>query len=70
MGRLSWESAIDIDFVYRKSPSSTVMSFPQRLFTLRRPRRTVASSMMSSCSSVAVWMNSTTEASRMARSPR
>ena len=46
------------------------MSLPQRLFTLRRPRRTVAWSMMSSWSSVAVWMNSTTDASTIARSPR
>ena len=46
------------------------MSLPQRLLTLRRPRRMVASSMMSSCSRVAVWMNSTIEASRIARSPR
>ncbi len=46
------------------------MSFPQRLFTLRLPRRTVASSMMSSWRRVAVWMNSTTEARVMARSPR
>ena len=46
------------------------MSLPQRLFTLRRPRRVVASSMMSSCSSEAVWMNSTVEASVIARSPR
>jgi hypothetical protein len=61
---------MDIDFVYRKSPASTVTSLPQRLLTLRRPRRTVAWSMMSSCSSVAVWMNSTTEASSTARSPR
>ncbi len=46
------------------------MSFPQRLFTLGRPRRVVASSMMSSCSRLAVWMNSTVEASVTARSPR
>jgi len=70
MRRLSCESAIDIDFVYRKSPRSTVMSLPHRLFTLRRPRRTVAWSMMSSWRRVAVWMNSTTEASTIARSPR
>ncbi len=46
------------------------MSLPQRLFTLARPRRVVASSMMSSWSRLAVWMNSTVEASVIARSPR
>ena len=38
------------------------MSVPQRECTATRPRRMPGSSMMSSCTSVAVWMNSTTDA--------
>ena len=45
------------------------MSLPHRECTAGRPRRRSASSMMSSCTSVAVWMNSTTAAYRTARSP-
>ena len=37
------------------------MSFPHRECTARRPRRRSAPSMMSSWTSVAVWMNSTTD---------
>src|SRR5688572_21741051 len=45
------------------------MSLPHREWTARRPRRTSAPSMMSSWTSVAVWMNSTTAAFSTARSP-
>ena len=45
------------------------MSLPHRECTARRPRRSSESSMMSSWTSVAVWMNSTTAAYRTARSP-
>ena len=52
------------------------MSLPHRECTARRPRRRSESSMMSSWTSVAVWMNSTTAAYRIdaialvARQPR
>ena len=41
------------------------MSLPHREWTASRPRRRSASSMMSSWTSVAVWMNSTTAAYRI-----
>ena len=70
ISRLSCVSASDIDFRYRKSPKSTVMWLPHRVCTASRPRRSSDSSMMSSWTSVAVWMNSITEAYSTARSPR
>ena len=48
---------------YRKSPTSTLAALPNRSLAVSRPRRRVDSSTTSSCSSVAVWMNSTTAAS-------
>ena len=49
---------------YRKSPTSTLAGLPKDTLAVGRPRRRVDSSTTSSCSSVAVWMNSTTAASR------
>ena len=45
------------------------MLLPQRECTARRPRRNSESSMMSSWTSVAVWMNSITDAYITAISP-
>ncbi len=46
----------------RKSPTSTLAGLPKFSFAVGRPRRIVDSSTTSSCSSVAVWMNSITAA--------
>ncbi len=48
---------------YRKSPTSTEAALPNAALAVLRPRRSSDSSTTSSCSSVAVWMNSTTAAS-------
>ena len=48
---------------YRKSPTSTLAALPQTALAVLRPRRRSDSSTTSSCSSVAVWMNSITAAS-------
>ncbi len=48
---------------YRKSPTSTLAALPNTALAVLRPRRRSDSSTTSSCSSVAVWMNSTTAAS-------
>jgi hypothetical protein len=45
------------------------MSLPHREWTASRRAAVSAPSMMSSCTSVAVWMNSTTDAFSTARSP-
>ena len=54
---------------YNESPTSTAASFPNSAFAVLRPRRSCESSTTSSCSRVAVWMNSTIAASSMWRSP-
>jgi hypothetical protein len=53
----------------RKSPTSTLASFPHSIRAASRPRRISLSSTTSSCSSVAVCMNSTAAASLMWPSP-
>ena len=55
---------------YRKSPTSTLAALPQTALAVLRPRRRSDSSTTSSCSRVAVWMNSTTAASWCASGPR
>jgi hypothetical protein len=52
---------------YRKSPTSTLAALPNMALAVARPRRSDDSSTTSSCSSVAVWMNSTVAASSCAR---
>ena len=47
---------------YRKSPTSTLAALPNSALAVWRPRRSEDSSTTSSCSSVAVWMNSTVAA--------
>ncbi len=49
--------------MYSQSPASTHLELPHWVLAAGRPRRICASSMMSSWTSVAVWMISTTEAS-------
>ncbi|MNG21077.1 hypothetical protein D3C84_1054030 [compost metagenome] len=49
--------------VYRKSPTSTLAALPNIALAVWRPRRMSDSSTTSSCSRVAVWMNSTIAAS-------
>ena len=53
----------------RKSPTSTLASLPHSMRAASRPRRSSLSSTTSSCSSVAVCMNSTAAASLMWPSP-
>ncbi|MNN83293.1 hypothetical protein D3C81_2003190 [compost metagenome] len=48
---------------YRKSPTSTEAALPNSALAVLRPRRSEDSSTTSSCSRVAVWINSTTAAS-------
>ena len=47
---------------YKKSPISTLAGLPNLALAVGRPRRKVDSSTTSSCSKVAVWINSTTAA--------
>ncbi len=47
---------------YRKSPTSTLAGLPNVSFAVALPRRSAEPSTTSSCSNVAVWMNSTTAA--------
>ena len=47
----------------RKSPTSTAGLLPHTAFAVSRPRRRSLASTTSSCSRVAVWMNSTAAAS-------
>ena len=47
------------DFEKRKSPTSTLGSFPHSVFAVEEPRRVWALSTTSSWRRVAVWMNST-----------
>ena len=47
----------------RKSPTRTVAGLPKTRFAVSLPRRKSDPSTTSSCSSVAVWMNSTAAAS-------
>src|SRR2546422_10767547 len=54
------------DRMYSQSPAKTVIEFPQCEFADGRPLRVSAASMMSSCTKVALWMNSTTAARRIA----
>jgi len=54
----------------RKSPTSTEDLLPQTALAVARPRRKSLASTTSSCSKVAVWMNSTAAASATWRSPR
>ena len=49
--------------VYRKSPTSTLAALPNSALAVWRPRRMSDSSTTSSCSRVAVWMNSIIAAS-------
>ena len=49
-----------------RPPASTHLALPHWVLAAGRPRRVLASSMMSSCTSVAVWMISTMAPSRMA----
>src|SRR5690606_39373395 len=55
---------------YRKSPTSTLAALPHTALAVLRPRRRSDASTTSSCSSVEVWMNSTTAASWCASAPR
>ena len=55
---------------YRKSPTSTEAALPNAAFAVWRPRRRSEASTTSSCSRVAVWMNSITAASSKRLSPR
>jgi hypothetical protein len=48
---------------YTKSPTRTLAALPNIALAVRRPRLSADSSTTSSCSSVAVWMNSTVAAS-------
>ena len=52
----------------RKSPTKTDASFPHTKFAVSRPRRKFDSSITSSCSNVAEWINSTAVASPMTAS--
>src|SRR5215207_8179143 len=52
----------------RKSPTNTAGLLPQTALAVSRPRRRSLESTTSSCSSVAVWMNSTAAASAICRS--
>jgi hypothetical protein len=53
----------------RKSPTSTVAGLPKTMLAVSLPRRVSLPSTTSSCSSVAVWMNSTAAASLWWRAP-
>ncbi len=55
---------------YRKSPTSTEAALPNRALAVWRPRRIDDSSTTSSCSRVAVWINSTTAANSWWAVPR
>ena len=50
---------------YRKSPTRTLASLPQRWLTVALPRLSMEASTTSSCKRVAVWMNSMMAASLM-----
>jgi hypothetical protein len=50
---------------YTKSPTSTLAWLPKTLLAVARPRRFCEPSTTSSCSSVAVWMNSMKAAASM-----
>src|SRR6476469_9125716 len=52
--------------MYSQSPASTHFELPHCVFAAGRPRRVLASSIMSSCTRVAVWMISTTAPRQMA----
>ena len=54
---------------YRKSPTSTLAALPNSALAVARPRRSADSSTTSSCSRVAVWMNSMMAASSKRLSP-
>src|SRR5215467_10566032 len=66
MRKLRSSTAILKACIYSQSPAKTHFELPQRTLAAGRPRRVLASSMMSSCTSVAVWMISTTAPSRTA----
>ena len=51
---MSWKARLN-----RKSPTNTLDLFPQTALAVASPRRRSLSSITSSCSRVAVWMNST-----------
>src|SRR6185312_9986464 len=55
--------------MYSQSPARTHLEFPHLVFADGRPRRVSASSIMSSCTRVAVWTISTTDPSRTAPWP-
>ena len=54
---------------YKKAPTSTLASLPNTLLAVSWPRRRSEASTTSSCSRVAVWMNSMIAAVVMCRSP-
>ena len=56
--------------IWHQSPTSTLAALPKTALAVLRPRRSEDSSTTSSCSSVAVWMNSTTAAIRCWWLPR
>ena len=51
--------------MYSQSPASTEVWLPQTTLIDGRPRRVLARSITSSCTSVAVWIISTTAAMRI-----
>ena len=62
---MSWKARLN-----RKSPTRTGALLPQTALAVAEPRRRSLSSTTSSCSRVAVWMNSTQAASASWREPR
>ena len=67
--KFSSSSAILKACMYSQSPARTHFEFPHLVLAEGRPRRVRASSMMSSCTSVAVWTISTTDPRRTAPRP-
>ena len=61
---ISWKARLN-----RKSPTSTLALLPHSTLAEASPRRRSLSSTTSSCSRVAVWMNSTQAARPAARTP-